>query len=145
MPSQPRYFEDVDFGDELEPIVRPITSEQVAKYVGIWRTETDGRFTDPERAKKLGLAEPIVPGQMISGLFGQMLADWAPNATIRKMDIIFRGNLLHNRPITMAGVIVEKEERDGDNILEIDVYAENEKGERPVTGKATLHLPSREE
>ena len=143
MARQPRYFEDMDFGDEIEPVERPIRTEQVVKYVGVWRSDTDGRFTDPERAKQVGLPEPIVPGQMISGLFGQLLADWAPNATLRKMDIIFRGNLQHNRPVKMAGVIIEKEERDGDNILEIDVYVENEKGERPVTGKATLHLPKR--
>lgn len=143
MAGQPRYFDDVDFGDELEPIERPIRTEQVVAYVNVWQNQTDGRFTDPERAKKLGLSAPIVPGQMISGLFGQMLAEWAPNATVRKMDVVYRGNLQHSQPIKMAGIIVEKDERDGANILEIDVYVENEKGERPVTGKATLNLPSR--
>ena len=43
----------------------------------------------------------------------------------------------------MAGIIVEKDERDGEYIVECDVYVENEKGERPVTGKATLLLPNR--
>lgn len=143
MASEPRYFDDVDFGDELPPLERPIRSEQVEKYVGAWLTETDGRFTDAERAKKMNLPEPIVPGQMITGLFGQMLVEWASNIEIRKVDVVFRGNLQHNKPLKMAGIIVEKDERDGENVLEIDVYVENEKGERPVTGKATCSLPSR--
>ncbi|HEX2173143.1 MAG TPA: MaoC family dehydratase [Dehalococcoidia bacterium] len=147
MTGQPRYFDDIDFGDELEPVEREIKTDQVVRFVNVWRTGGgggDGRFTDPERAKQMGLPGPIVPGAMIMGLFGQMLVEWAPNVTINKLDVVFRGNLLHNTPYKMAGIIVEKDERDGQNVLECDVYVENEKQERPVTGKATLSLPSRE-
>jgi acyl dehydratase len=143
MAGEPRYFEDVDFGDEIEVVEQPVTTDQVVNFVNAWVNQTDGRFTDPERAKQMGLAEPIVPGGLIMGLFGQLLAEWAPNATVHKVDVVFRGNLVHNRPYKMAGIIVEKDERDGQNIVECDLYVENEKQERPATGKATLSLPNR--
>lgn len=143
MTGQPRYFDDIDLGDEVEETERTIQTEQVKSFVSVWRTETDGRFTDPERAVKLGLPEPIVPGPLTMGLLGQMILDWAPNATLHKLDVVFRGNLQHNKPVKIAGIVVEKEERDGQNIVECDVYILNDKGDRPVTGKATLSLPNR--
>jgi acyl dehydratase len=143
MAGEPRYFDDVDFGDEIQMVERPITTKQVVNFVEAWLREPKNRFTDPESARKENLPEPIVPGALTMALLGRLLAEWAPNATVHKVDVVFRGNIYHNQPYKWAGIIVEKDERDGQNIVECDLYVENDKQERPVTGKATLSLPSR--
>ena len=61
--SQP-YFEDVDVGDEIES-AWTAQRAQVLEYIDLEpggpAEDTQGRFTDPVRARKLGFERPIVP------------------------------------------------------------------------------------
>src|SRR5919106_704287 len=45
--------------------------------------------------------------------------------------------------LTCKGLIVEKHVRGSQNSIECDVFIENEHGDRPVTGSATVLLPPR--
>ena len=47
--------------------------------------------------------------------------------------ITCRGKVLEKRPAGMAG----------DHEMELELWAENQKGEKVVTGRATVTLPSR--
>jgi hypothetical protein len=45
--------------------------------------------------------------------------------------------------LTCKGLIVEKHARGSANSIECDVFIENENGDRPVAGSATVELPRR--
>ena len=63
--ADPIYFDDVDLGDEVGPVVREVTDDQVIEFTQVWGRETGPtRFTSPEKARSEGLPEAIVPGAM---------------------------------------------------------------------------------
>ena len=59
------YFDDVDLGDEVGPVHRVVTDDQVIEFTQVWGRETrPSRFTSREKALSEGLPEAIVPGAM---------------------------------------------------------------------------------
>ena len=136
------YFEDVDIGDEITPLPMNPTRETIAAYVkacGI----TEKRFTDEAYAKSLGMASTIAPGNMGLAYLSRMLNDWAEGAILRKLEVRFRGFVKPGDQLTCKGLVVEKHAGGSDNAIECDVFIENENGDRPVAGSATVVLPTR--
>jgi acyl dehydratase len=137
------YYEDVELGDEIGPVRRTVTDEQVAAFINLWREEAPSRFTDPEIAKGLGLAGTIVPGAMNMAMMSQLITWWSPTVTLKKLDVVFRQVVLHNIPIQIKGIVTDKDIVDGSPQLECDVFMENEEGTRMVIGKATVGISSK--
>ena len=90
--------------------------------------EEKTRFTDLETARSEGVDEMIIPGIMSMAYLSQLITDWAPNITLKKLDIIFRAPVKHEEPIQCVGVVTDKEVRDGENCIDVDVYIENSGG-----------------
>ena len=135
-------YEDVEIGDDIGPVNRIVTNEQVRQFVGIWRSdESASRFTDDEVAKREGLPGPIVPGPMNVALVAQLITGWTPDVRIKKLDVVFRQLVRHDVPIRIAGVVTDKDVADGEPRLECDVFMEDEHGSRLVIGKASVTLP----
>ncbi len=138
------YFEDVDLGDEIGPVYRVVTDEQVMEFTRVWERDTGPtRFTSREKALSEGLPEAIVPGAMNIAIMSQLITGWSPSVTLRKLDVVFRSPVLHNRTLTLRGMITDKDTVEGDPRIECDVTMENEEGTPHVIGKATVSLPSR--
>ena len=71
------YFEDVEIGDDIGPIKRSVTDENVIEFVSVREKEiTPSRFTSNEVANSEGMPEAIVPGPMNIALMSQILTDW---------------------------------------------------------------------
>ena len=140
------YFDDVDLGDEVGPVHRIVTDDQVIEFTQVWGQETrPSRFTSREEALSEGLPEAIVPGAMNIAIMSQLITGWSPSVTLRKLDVVFRSPVLHNRTLTLRGMITDKGIVDGDPQIECDVMMENEDGTPHVIGKATVSLPVRGE
>ncbi|MXY47480.1 MAG: hypothetical protein F4Y44_10995 [Chloroflexi bacterium] len=139
------YFEDVDFGDDIGPIERVIDVEQVRRFLSVrGETPVDSRFTSDEYAQAEGLAGAIVPGAMNITILSQLLTGWADTVRLKKLDVVFRGMVPHNKPITLSGIVTDKDIVDGEPRLECDVFMQNEEGTRMVIGNAIFTLPQRE-
>ncbi len=144
--SQP-YFEDIDVGDEIES-AWTAQREQVLEYIelepGGPADDTQGRFTDPVRAKKLGFERPIVPGALSMSVLTRLVTDWmGPNGALESIDINFRRPVLHEDELRSLGLIIDTEPAEDGGRVRIDVYFENNRGERPLQGVAVVRLPSR--
>jgi len=136
------YFEDVDIGDEITPLPMNPTHETIAAYVKACHI-TEKRFTDDAYARNLGMDGIIAPGNMGLAYLSRMINDWAQGAVLRKLDVRFRGFVKPGMLLTCRGLIVEKHVRGSENSIECDVFIENENGDRPVAGSATVILPMR--
>lgn len=136
------YFEDVDIGDEITPLEFTPTREMIAAYVNACRI-TEKRFTDEAYARSLGMDSIIAPGNMGLAYLSRMITDWAAGSALRKFDVRFRGFIRPDVPLICKGLIVEKHARGSENSIECDVFIENEDGDRPVSGSATVILPTR--
>lgn len=145
MAGKELYFDDIEIGDEIGPLERVVTTDEVLKFLGVWggpsRATTPSRFTDETTAKSEGLAGPIVPGIMTMALLSKLLTDWSPTVTLRTIDTVFRQSVLHNVPVQIRGVVTDKSISDGEAQVECDVFIENPQGERAVGAKAIVVLP----
>jgi len=132
-----RPFDEVYEGDELDPQAFMHAKDRVRAYAkasGIYFP----RFTDDEGARREGLPGMITPGNMSMGLIASFLERWAGPGTVRRLGTTFRGLLLPDRTIRICGVVTQREE--GTRSVEVDVWIENDDGERAVIGTATVAL-----
>ena len=144
--SQP-YFEDIDVGDEIEG-AWTAQRDQVLAYIALEpggpADDTQGRFTDPVRAKKLGFERPIVPGALSMSVLPRLVTDWmGPAGDLESIDINFRRPVLQEDELRALGLVIDTEPGEGGGRVRIDVYFENNRGERPLQGVAVVKLPSR--
>jgi len=148
--AQQRYFEDVSVGDEFEEFQQP-TAEHVAAYIKASANSSvrDGRFTDAERARALGLDRPIVPGPMSASMLTRLVTDWmGPLGRIKSLDVSFRRPVQHDdrvRSVALVTDLIGDGDFEGSGIgaVHLDVTLENERGEKPVQGTAIVELPRR--
>ncbi|HEX5816510.1 MAG TPA: MaoC/PaaZ C-terminal domain-containing protein [Methylomirabilota bacterium] len=137
------YFEDVKVGDELPPLVKgPIQQIQLTRYAG-----ASGDFNpihqDDEFARAAGMGGVFAHGMLSMGFVAQAVTDWAGAGRVRKIGVRFAGLVRLEDTVTCRGRVIGTSQKDGVNLVELDVWAENQKGEKVVTGKATVSLPAR--
>jgi len=138
------YFEDVKVGDELPPLVKgPIQQIQLTRYAG-----ASGDFNpihqDDEFAKAAGMGGVFAHGMLSMGFVGQAITDWAGATAVRKFGVRFAAIVRLKDVVTCRGRVLAKSSKDDVNLVDLEVWAENQRGEKVVTGKATVSLPSRD-
>jgi acyl dehydratase len=137
------YFDDVKVGDELPPLVKdPIQQIQLTRYAG-----ASGDFNpihqDDEFAKAAGMGGVFAHGMLSMGFVGQLVTDWAGPGAVRKLGVRFAAIVRLKDVITCRGRVLGKSSTDDVNLVDLEIWAENQKGEKVVTGKATVSLPTR--
>ncbi len=145
MTEPQRYFEDIDPGDEFEEAWEA-APEHVQQYVtlGQRNLETMGRFRDAAGAREVGLQRPIVPGMMSLAVLTRLVTDWmGPQGRLHTMDVDFRRPVQQGDTLRVLGLITDTQEEDGRPTVKLDVYLENDRGERPLQGVAIVQLPHR--
>lgn len=133
----PRKVVEVEEGDELPTLELFLSKDQVRAYArasGQWAP----RFTEDEGARREGLPGMITPGNMSLGLLATMIEGWAGAGTLRRLGSTFRGLVLPDRTIRLCGAVTQKDETS--RAVELDVWIENDEGERTVIGTATVVL-----
>ena len=138
------YAEDVKVGDELPPLVKgPIQQIQLTRYAG-----ASGDFNpihqDREFAKAAGMDDVFAHGMLSMGFVAQCVTDWAGPAAVRKLGVRFAAIVRLKDTVTCRGRVLSKSSKDDVHLAEVEIWAENQRGEKVVTGKATVALPSRD-
>ena len=138
------YADDVNVGDELPVLVKgPIQQIQLTRYAG-----ASGDFNpihqDDEFAKAAGMGGVFGHGMLTMGFVAQCVTDWAGAGTVKKLGVRFAGLVRLKDVITCKGRVLAKSSKNGTHLVEVELWAENQKAEKVVTGKATVALPVRE-
>ena len=137
------YVEDVQVGAELPPLVKgPVQQIHLTRYAG-----ASGDFNpihqDDEFARAAGMGGVFAHGMLSMGWVGQAVTDWAGAGSVRKLGVRFTGLVRLKDTITCRGRVLSRSSKDDVHLVELEVWAENQRGEKVVTGKATVALPSR--
>ena len=137
------YAEDVKVGDELPPLVKgPVQQIQLTRYAG-----ASGDFNpihqDEEFARAAGMGGVFAHGMLSMGFVAQAVTDWAGAGRVRKVGVRFAALVRLKDTVTCRGRVLSKS-KDDVHLVELEIWAENQRGEKVVTGKATVALPSRE-
>ena len=138
------YFEDVKVGDELPALVKgPIQQIQLTRYAG-----ASGDFNpihqDPEFAQAAGMGGVFAHGMLSMGFVAQAVTDWAGAGTVRRIGVRFAALVRLKDTVTCRGRIVATSRNNGVNAVELEIWAENQTGDKVVTGKATVAVATRD-
>ena len=138
------YFEDVQIGDELPALVKgPIQQIQLTRYAG-----ASGDFNpihqDPEFAQAAGMGGVFAHGMLSMGFVAQAVTDWAGAGTVRRIGVRFAALVRLKDTVTCRGRVVGTSQKNGVNVVELEIWAENQTGDKVVTGKATVAVATRD-
>ena len=137
------YYEDVNVGDEIPTLVKNCTTQQLV----MWATGSGDMYPihyDKDFAVGSGLPGIIVHGALKNAFLGQMLHDWiGDKGQIKNYNCQYRGMDVPGQDIICRGVITNKTQEGGQNLVELDIWTEKASGEKTSPGKATVVLPSR--
>jgi acyl dehydratase len=138
------YYEDIAEGAELPGLVKYPTTLQLVKYAGASGDYYQIHY-DKDFAVASGLPGVIVHGWLTLAFLGQMLTDWlGEKGTLLKLSGSYRGVNKVNEDIICNGRVNKKYIENDKNLVRVEIWAENPRGDKTVTGTAVIALPSRE-
>jgi acyl dehydratase len=137
------YFDDVKVGDALPPLVKPAIQQiQLTRYAG-----ASGDFNpihqDAEFARAAGMADIFAHGMLSMGFVAQAVTDWAGAGNVRRIGVRFAALVRLKDVVTCRGRVLSTSIKDGLNLVELEIWADNQRAEKIVTGRAIVSLPAR--
>ena len=138
VPAEFRYFEDVQVGENLTPLVKEISMARMMAY-GAATWDFIRLHYDADYARDLGFEGPFVDGQMLGGFLTQHVQDWAgPGAFLRKLAFRNRVMAYPGDSLTFRGVVTRVSINDEGGMVECDLWVENQRGEKVVEPASAL-------
>lgn len=137
------YGEDVEVGAALPALVKgPVQQIQLTRYAG-----ASGDFNpihqDEEFARAAGMGGVFAHGMLTMGFVAQALTDWAGAGTVRKLGVRFTALVRPKDVVTCHGRVTGAARHGGHYLVDLDVWAETQTGDRVVAGTATVAVPAR--
>lgn len=125
-------------GLSLPPLTKePVTKVQLVKYAGA-SGDYNLIHTDDETARRVGLDGVIAHGMLSMGFLGQYLASLAGPESVRRLSVRFSAMVRPGDVLTCQGTVREARlSGDGGHAV-LDVWAENQRGERVTVGDAEV-------
>ena len=137
------YYEDVAVGSEITPLVKQPTARQLVMWAGASGDYNPIHY-DKDFAQSRGLPGVIVHGQLIGSFLGQLVTDWVgEQGILRNLGCSYRSMNYPGEAVICKGKVTKKYVDDGEHYVECDIWAENAKGEKTVSCRAIVILPSR--
>jgi acyl dehydratase len=137
------YFEDVTEGAEIPKLVQNCDSQRLV----FWAAGSGDYYQihyDKDFAQATGLPGCIVHGALKHALLGRLLHEWAgESGKVKRVSCQYRGMDMIAKDVTCRGVVTGKRSQDGRNVVELEVWTEDPKGNRTTPGTAVVELPSR--
>jgi acyl dehydratase len=140
MPARKLYFDAVRVGEELPPLTKaPLDRVQLARYAGA-SGDYNPVHVDELAARAAGMPSVYAPGMLVMGLLGQLLTDWARGAQVRRYGVKFVKIVWPGDTVICKGRVTDRWGESGRYFAEMDLWAENQKGELVLKGQAALQL-----
>lgn len=135
-------FAELELEQEIPPLVKQPTTRQLAMWAGA-QWAFDEFHYDKDFAINYGLPGVIVQGGLKAAFLGQLLTDWlGEDGWLKKFRCSYRKFDCPGDVMTCRGKIVKKYMENGENLIDLEVWIENQKGETTTPGLATVVLHS---
>jgi acyl dehydratase len=136
---------DADVGQALSPLVKPpITLEQLRRYA-----EASGDHNpihiDEEAARRVGLDSIIAHGMLSMAFLGQFVSQQIAgivDARLADLKVRFVNMVRLDDTLTCLGVVKAHTSNGEHDIITLECWAQNQKGEKVTTGEAVVFIPA---
>ena len=136
------YFEEVEVGFELPSIVKDITLPQMAMYAAVCWDFMPIHY-DSGTAQSLGFRAAFTDGPMETAFLCQVVTNWmGMQGVLKKISTSYRGMVFPGDRLTCKGEVKRKYKEGDENLVELEVWADNQEGQKVVYGTAVAKLPS---
>ena len=134
------YWSELRVGDDLPPLTKPaIDRVQIVRYAA-----SSGDFNrlhlDEPFAHAVGFPGLFAPGMLAMAFVGQLLTAWLRRGHVRKLGARFIKIVWPGDELTCHGRIAELRRETGACYADVELWAENQKGELVLRGQATCEL-----
>lgn len=138
------YFEDVDVGVALPSLVKGISLVTILKWGAAVNDYGPHHYDQQFANQMLGLPNVIAHGPHNAAFLAQLVTNWTGGeGVLRKHYAEMRGNVFPGDTMTFQGKVANKYIKDGEGLVEIESWAQNQKGRRVTLGKSAAILPRR--
>ena len=125
-------------GDEIPELVKHPTTRQLVQYAGAQGDFYEIHY-DQDYARSVGLPGVILHGLLKAGFLGQLVTDWlGDRGTLKTFEVSYRGLDVPGKPYRCRGKITKVDGRQ----VELEVWGEDEGGQRTTVGSATVEMAS---
>ena len=134
------YWSELRVGDDLPPLTKTaIDRVQIVRYAS-----ASGDFNrlhlDEPFVHALGFPHLFAPGMLAMGFVGQLLTAWLRRGHVRRLSARFVKIVWPGDELTCRGRIAELRKDGGACYADVELWAENMKGELVLKGQATCEL-----
>jgi acyl dehydratase len=143
MPTAARhlYFESIRLNDELPALSKiAVDRVQMARFA-IASNDYNPAYLDEQYARAHNLPSTFAPGILAMGFMGQMVNEWLRGGRLLKLTSRFVKVIWPGDVVTCRGRVIDRRiEENGKYFIDLDVWAENQKGELILRGQATAQF-----
>jgi len=141
--SEQLYYEDIVVGSGITPLVKQPTTRQLVMWAGASGDYYPIHY-DKDFAQSKGLPGVIVHGQLVGCFLGQLMTDWmGEQGNLRKLTCSYKSVNFPGEALICKGKVSKKYIEDDEHYIECNLWVENAKGEKTISGKALVTLPAR--
>lgn len=134
------YWSELRVGDDLPPLTKPaIDRVQIVRYAAA-AGDFNRLHLDEPYAHQVGFPGLFAPGMLPMAFIGQLLTAWLRRGHVRKMSARFVKIVWPQDELTCRGRIAELRREGGACYADVELWAENQKGELVLRGQATCEL-----
>ena len=133
-------FQDLKVGDTIPELITPVIDRvQIVMFAGASGDFNPIHFDD-ESARANGLSGVIAHGMLSMAILGRLLTDWVPITAVRSFSARFIAMVFPGDRLTCRGVVKMKTEQLGEQLVELDLSAVNQRCEPTLIGNAWVAL-----
>jgi acyl dehydratase len=127
-------------GSPVPPFVRTPGFHHWNRYAAV-NSEFVDHHMDDEAGRASGYPGAFGMGNLTFAWLHCMLHEWlGGSGRIVEVECQFRSPVLRGDVVTCGGVVTRRYERDDEIHLDLDVWSENQRGDRSTRGTATVAL-----
>lgn len=137
------YYEDVQEGSDIPTLEKTPTTRTLVQWAGASGDFFELHY-DKDFAKSMGYPNVLVHGRLEAAYLTQLLTDWiGDKGQIKKISVQYRGNAFPGQKLLCKGKVTKKYQKDGQNLVEAEIWVENPEGQKITPGSAIVALPSK--
>ena len=132
--------ETIAVGQELPTLVKEISQRQIDTYSGV---RPNSIHTDEAWARKKGFRTTLAQGMMSTAYVSEMMTRLLGAGFIKggTMSVAFIKPVYAGDRLTVHGVVKEMRPESGGTRVVVDVWCENQHGEKTAAGQASGLMP----